>query len=218
MREFARDRIDGACLYWPTRLSSGDSGYADDGNMTHGPFNWIVPRAQRAVLVSLTVMLFCSSAWLSYMDRNLVSAAAPNGIISFELAGSLEQSEAIIQSWSGLAQSAALLIQGFDYLYLFIYPTWFSLAAILLGARLGGRWQSAGLVTGWIVLFTAPLDAVENYALIQQLLQGANAALAQLALWCALPKFALLTVSTAFLLLAVGAWIVRSLGQETTSP
>ena len=183
--------------------------------MTHGPFNWIDHRARRQVLVSLTVMLVASSAWLAYMDRNLVSPVAPNGIISFELAGSLERSEAILQSWSEHARSAALLIQGFDYLYLFVYPAWFSLAALSLGARLGGRWQSAGLVTGWIVLVATPLDAIENYALIQQLLHGAGAWLAQLALWCALAKFALLAIATVFLLLAMGAWIARRLSSWT---
>lgn len=185
--------------------------------MTHGPFKWIVDRAQPRVLVWLTVLLVGSSAWLIYMDRNLVSSTAPNGIISFELAGSLERSEAIIQSWSDQARSAALLIQGFDYLYLFIYPAWLSLVAVLLGARLGGRWQAAGLVTGWIVLIAAPFDAIENYALIHQLLHGAAAGPAQLALWCALLKFALIAVSIIFLLLALGALTARSLGRGTAS-
>jgi hypothetical protein len=179
--------------------------------MTRGPFNWIDHRAQRQVLVILTILLLGSSAWLAYMDRNLASTAAPNGIISFELAGSLERSQAILQSWSDQARSAALLIQGFDYLYLFIYPAWFSLVAISLGIRLGGRWQSAGLLSGWIVLVAAPLDAVENYALIQQLLHGANAAQTQLALWCALAKFALLAASATFILLALGIWFARRL-------
>ena len=177
--------------------------------MTYGPFNWIDHRARRPVVLGLTTLLVSSSAWLIYMDRMLVSDAAPNGIISFELAGSLERSEAIIQSWSEPARSAAMLIQGFDYLYLIIYPAWLSLASILLGALLGGRWQSAGMVTGWVVLLAAPLDAVENYALIQQLMSGAAAGLAQLALWCALMKFTLVLMSILFLLLGSGAWIVR---------
>ena len=180
--------------------------------MTRGPFKWIVPRAQRTVLVGLTILLVGSSAWLIYMDRVLVTSAAPNGIISFELAGSLERSEAIIQSWSEQVRSVAMLIQGFDYLYLIIYPAWLSLAAILLAALLGGRWQSAGMLTGCVVLVAAPLDAVENYALIQQLLHGAAAGPAQLALWCALMKFALVTVSMGFLLLGTGAWLVRRWG------
>ena len=180
--------------------------------MTRGPFKWIDPRAQRPVLVGLTILLVACSAWLIYMDRALVTSAAPNGIISFELAGSLERSEAIMRSWSDHARSSALLIQGFDYLYLIVYPAWFSLAAISLGAVLGRSWQSAGLLTGWLVLVAAPLDAVENYALIQQLLHGAAADQAQLALWCAMAKFALIAVSIGFLLLGTGTYIIRRLG------
>lgn len=181
--------------------------------MTRGPFDWIDCHARRQVLLSLTVVLVVTSAWLVYMDRNLVNPVAPNGIISFELAGSLARSEAILQSWSEQALSAALLIQGFDYLYLFVYPAWFSLAALSLAAQLGGRWQPAGLVTGWLVLVAAPLDALENYALIQQLLHGAGASLAQLALWCALAKFAVVAIATVFLVLAMGAWLARRLFQ-----
>jgi hypothetical protein len=185
--------------------------------MTHGPFSWIDHRARRQILVSLTVLLVGSSAWLIHMGQSLVSSAAPHGIVSFELAGSLFRSEAIIQSWSDEARSVALLIQGFDYLYLFIYPAWLALVAIALGTRLGGRWQSAGLVTGWVVLVAAPLDAVENYALIQQLLHGAGAAPAKLALWCALAKFALIAVAMGFLSLALCVWISRRLGRERAS-
>ena len=177
--------------------------------MNLGPFNWIDHRASRQLLVTLTILLVCCSIWLSYMDRSLVSSAAPNGIISFELAGSLERSQAIIQSWSDQARSAALLIQGFDYLYLFVYPAWFSLAVISLGVRLGGRFQSMGLAIGWAVLLAAPLDAVENYALIQQLLHGPGAAMAQLALWCALAKFALIALCAAFFSLGFFSWIAR---------
>ena len=183
-------------------------------NISYGPFHWIDSGAQHKVLLALTFLLVGSTAWLMYMDQNLVSSAAPNGIVSFELAGSLQRSEAIIQSWSDQARSAALLIQGFDYLYLFIYPAWFSLASVSLGVRLGGRWQSAGLVVGWIVLFAAPFDALENYALIQQLLHGAGAATAKLALWCAIAKFAAIAVSAVFLLLAMGVWTARSMFRD----
>ena len=143
------------------------------------------------------------------MDRALVTSAAPYGIVSFELAGSLERAEAIIQSWSERARSVAMLIQGFDYLYLIVYSAWFSMAAVSLGARLKGAWQSAGLLIGWSVLVAAALDAVENYALILQLLHGASSGHAHLALWCALAKFALVGVAAAFLLVGVAAWMLR---------
>ena len=176
------------------------------------PFAWIDQRARGKSLMVATVLVLACTATLVLLDRSLRNDVAPHGIVSFELAGTLERSEAILQSWSEQVRSVAMLIQGFDYLYLIIYPAWLSLASIALGTLLGGRWQTAGLVTGWMVLVAAPLDAVENYALIQQLLHGAAAGLAQLSLWCASAKFALIAWALGFLLAGAGAWALRRRG------
>ena len=175
------------------------------------PFSWMTGRAQNRVLVILTVLLVGCSAWLMWMDRALVSAAAPHGIVSFELARTLENSTRILHSWSREAQLTAMLVQGFDYLYLLVYPAWFSMVAVRLGALLGGVWGLFGLPLSRVVLLAAPLDAVENYALVQQLLHGAAAHHASLAWWCAVPKFALVAGALAFVLIAGGAGLTRRL-------
>jgi len=167
--------------------------------MRSSPFGWVTERAQPRLLAALTLVLLASSAWLLSMDGELVSPEAPNGIVSYELAGSLAASDAILQSWSERAKSTALLVQGFDYLYLFVYPAWFALGAARLGAALGGAWGSIGSVTSWSVLGAAPLDAIENYALIEQLLHGATALHSRLAWWCAVPKFALVVLAAVFI-------------------
>lgn len=87
---------------------------------------------------------------------------APFGIVSFELAGGLERSKAILDSWPEPALSIALLLQGVDYLYLLVYPLWLSLAAVSLASRLNGIWRSFGHGVSWVVLLAAPLDAIEN--------------------------------------------------------
>ena len=174
-----------------------------------GPFGWVSEHARLRVLASLTALVVGASLWLGYMDGALVTPEAPNGIVSFELAGSSARAHEIIQSWSHQAQSTAMLIQGFDYLYLLLYPAWLSLAALSLGARLGGSWGRFGLATSWIVLGAAPLDAVESYALVHQVFHGASEMHAQLAWYCAVPKFALVSLGVAFLVLAGGAWVLR---------
>jgi hypothetical protein len=175
--------------------------------VTKGVFDWVAQRAHGRLLVFLTVLLVGCSAWLFWMGQPLATAEAPDGIVSFELAGTAERSEAILRSWSGPAgsddaRSAALLIQGFDFLYLFVYTAWFSLAVYLASTRFDGRWGRIGAAISWAVLLAAPLDAVENHALNQQLLHGASEGYAQLALWCALPKFALVAVAALFLVLS----------------
>ncbi len=173
------------------------------------PFDWINHDAQQPLLVSLTVLVVCMTALLFWLDRALVTNAAPNGIVSFELARSLERSGAILQSWSQHAKSIAMLVQGIDYLYLLVYPAWFSLASDYLGKRIGGSWQRSAFLTSWLVLLAIPLDAIENFALIQQLLYGPTRLHAGLAWWCAVPKFALVALAGAFVFSATCALIVK---------
>ena len=166
------------------------------------PFGWVNEGAQPRLLVGLSVLLAGLTVWLWVVGQELVTAEAPHGIVSYELARSFDRSAAIIGSWSPRARAGAMLIQGLDYLYLFVYPTWFSLAAARLGARAGGGWRRAGSAVSWIVLASAPLDALENHALIQQLMHGPSQVYAQLAWWCAVPKFILVVLAGTFLVLA----------------
>jgi hypothetical protein len=177
--------------------------------LSDGPFTWITPSARPRVLAVLTLALVASSIWLLHLDRELVTPEATRGIVSFELAGHSARSESILRSWSERARSHAMLIQGFDSLYLLIYPAWLSLCASLLGTRLGSRWWRLGLATSWLVLGAAPLDALENYALIRQLMHGPSDLHAQLAWGCATGKFALVGVSILFLMAAGSVRLAR---------
>ena len=177
--------------------------------MTTSPFEWVAERAQPRLLAGITLLLVVLSIWLSMLGQALVTHEAPRGIVSYELARDVDRASAIIDSWSADAREKAMLIQGLDYLYLLVYPAWFSLAAARLGARLGGAWRRPSSVVSWVVLMSAPLDAVENHALIQQLVHGPSAVYAQLAWWCALPKFTLVAIAGAFLALAGSAWLAR---------
>ena len=173
------------------------------------PFNWVLPQYRGRLLIVLSVLVLASTTWLVWFGQVLHTEAAPNGIVSFELAGTAESAGEILQSWSPRARAVALLIQGFDSLYLVLYPAWYALAMVLLATRLGGRWARAGLLLSWLVLLAAPLDAVENYALNQQLLYGADDGYAALSLWCALPKFGLVIAGSVYLLLGLVALALR---------
>jgi len=166
------------------------------------PFGWITGDARAYVLAVLTGLLVGLSVALWDLGQELVTSEAPHGIVSFELAGSVERSSAIIDSWSPHARAIAMLIQGLDSLFLLVYPAWLSMAAVRLGTRLGGRWAQPGLLVSWLVLGSAPLDAVENHALVEQLMHGPSPLYAQLAWLCAAPKFVLVAGAAAFLLLA----------------
>lgn len=172
------------------------------------PFDWLTRRARLRALAALTLLLVLSSSCLLWLDSHLVTDAVPNGIIGFELAGSGERSAEILASWSQQAREFAMLIQGFDALYLFVYPAWFALAVTCLCGALPARWSAAGRVVAWGVLLAAPLDFVENCAMVHQLIHGAGDGMARLAWWCAVPKFALVSVAEIFLVAGGLAWLL----------
>jgi hypothetical protein len=172
------------------------------------PFRWVKQTAQPRLLVVLSILLIGLSIWLTVLGEELVSTVAPSGIVSFELAGHAERSAVMLDSWGPGGREAALLIQGLDFLYLLVYPAWFSLAAALLGSKLGAGWHRAGSLVSWSVLGSAPLDAIENHALIQQLIDGPSQFYAQLAWWCAVPKFLLVVIAAGYLLIGTMTWLI----------
>lgn len=172
------------------------------------PFSWVSERAQPGLLAVLTALFLALSVWLAAVNAPLVGPEAPYGIVSYELAGSAARAEAILASWSAEARAWAMLSLGLDYLYLLVYAAWLSLSALRLSAPLGSGWRRAGAALAWAVLAAAPLDALENHALVQQIASSASPAWARLAWWCAVPKFALAWLALAYLVVAGGlrAW------------
>jgi hypothetical protein len=168
------------------------------------PFGWISESAQGPALALLAVLLVVLSIALSAVGAALFSEAAPQGIVSYEFAGTAVGAERILGSWPALARQRAMLSLGLDYLYLLVYPAFISLACVRVSRRLEGLRPGVarfGMRLSWAVLAAAPLDAIENAALIQLLLAGPSEIWARVAWWCAGPKFALVILGLVFALL-----------------
>lgn len=144
-----------------------------------------------SALASLGLLLL-----LNLTGSPLITPEAPLGIVSYELAGSVEKANAILVSWDATAQRAAAFNLGLDYLFMLAYGLAFSLACWITGDALRARgWSLASLakplaMAAWAA---AAFDAVENIALTRMLLSGATLApWPEMARLCALFKFALL--------------------------
>ncbi len=173
----------------------------------------VLERIRRLALPAVTVLFIVLSIWLLRLDLLLRNDVAPNGIVSFELAGTGERARAMIDSWSPSAREAVMLIQGLDYLYLLVYPAFLSLLCSKLAGRLGGTWEKLGISLSSGVWLCAPLDAVENQALIAQVMHGASDALAHRAYLAAVPKFFFFTLAVAFVLVAGTVALLRRGGR-----
>jgi hypothetical protein len=175
-----------------------------------GPFAWVRPEDRERVLVALFALTAVLSLWLSLLGAPLTTAAAPHGIVSFELARTAGAAHAILDSWDEAARESAMLVQGVDFLYLLAYPAFYSLMAFWLGVRMGGRWRSVASPLAWLALVASPLDAIENLALIHQLQLGPSDGAAFVAWAHAVPKFAIVAVLSSFVLVGLAALSVRA--------
>lgn len=151
----------------------------------------------------------------SVIDAPLRTPAAPQGIISFELAGSVAASQAMLDSWDARARLYAAFGLGLDYLYMPSYALAIGLAAAWAGRQLGRRWRwlaGLGLALAWGLGLAALLDAVENFALTKMLLAGTAAApWPGVAATCAAVKFALVILGLVYAFAGGLFWLAARL-------
>jgi hypothetical protein len=172
---------------------------------TTNPMREQSSRARRFFFVAVALTLI---AWLVQIRVNapLTTGAAPEGIVSFELAGSASRASAILESWGPTQRQVARTGLGLDFLFLMLYPV-----AISMGCRIGAdriararpRWASVGRTLSRLVLLCVALDAIENAALLHILATGAVQPWAFVAALMAYPKFGLVLAGLAY---AFGTW------------
>ena len=144
------------------------------------------------------------------LDQPLRTSAAPNGIVSFELARTFDDSQSILNSWGARARLFAAFGLGYDYLFMLVYAMALSLGLLLAGHGKPKSFQMFVNWAGWGAFAAALFDALENYALWQILNGNLLPSLPQIASLSAIVKFALLTVG---LLTAFSGWFIRSVGR-----
>ena len=165
------------------------------------------PRKNTTMLVIGGIVAAALMVVMILLDRPLKTAAAPRGIVSFELAGSLENTQRILASWGETGRRNAALSLGVDYVFLIAY----ALVLSLLCTRVARRWpernpyiRRAGFILAGCQWVAALLDGIENI-LLQQILNGSLVAhLPLVARWCALVKFTLIALGGLYIVLAGG--------------
>ncbi len=161
-----------------------------------------IPNEKRKPLfltfLALTLILF---AVFRVLDAPLRTPAAPNGIVSFELAGSPEMAESILDSWNAGAELFAAFGLGIDYLFMPAYALALSLGILLVAGRHAGTFAKVGAWLGWGAIGAALFDAVENYSLFQIMLGNYFSPWPEIAFWNASTKFVLLILGLVYGLL-----------------
>jgi len=190
--------------------------------MTH-PLDFIPTSKRKLVFFALLAGTLILFAVFRVLDMPLHTSAAPNGIVSFELAGTPFQAQAIIDSWHEMvslisdvegqplpgmvsrAYSFAVFGLGLDYLFMPFYASALAAGILLAAGRHSGWFSTVGVWLGWGAYAAAIFDAVENYALARMLmLNEVWSPYPEIAAFCASIKFGLILLG---LFYALVGWL-----------
>ena len=168
--------------------------------MTH-PLERIKPERQKYyfyALLALTLLLLLS---MNFIGMPLNTAAAPQGIISFEFAATPERAQQMLDSWTPEGRVRAGFIQGLDFLFPLAYSTTVGLGCVMAAGVIARRGQAASRLGGWLawgLWAAAALDYVENIGLVVLIFGTVTSPWPQLAAVCAAIKFALLAAGLVY--------------------
>ncbi|HKG22012.1 MAG TPA: hypothetical protein VKC34_08945 [Blastocatellia bacterium] len=168
--------------------------------MIKHPFERLSPAGRGRLFLPLLVITSLVTSAMVLIGRPLSAdrAVSPNGIVSFEMARSTDESEAIMAAWGEKGRIRAGFSLGLDFLFILAYATTISLGCVMAAAlfgrgRFGGRkWLAlAGVALAWGQAAAGILDGIENTALVSMLLDSASESLRLTAYWSAWMKFKL---------------------------
>jgi len=160
-------------------------------NVRH-PFVWLSESGQIRAFLGIFVFTLATMMCMNIIGHPLVNETAPQGIVSFEFAGTFEIAHLMMASWGEKGLISAGLSLGFDYLFLVVYAICIALGCVLMARAMQHRVKillPIGALLAWAQFLAAILDAIENYALIRVLLGSTENLWPALARLCAGPKF-----------------------------
>ncbi len=167
------------------------------------PFLGFHPRQRHRLFWWALGLTVIAAVTLQVVDAALKTPAAPQGIVSFELAGSPAQAAAILQSWDARAQLHAAFSLGFDYLFMLAYASAIALAALWVSEGLAGWTGRLGVVMAWAMGLAGLADAAENALLWRILLNDAAESYPAWASRAATLKFGIIGLALLYVLAAL---------------
>jgi hypothetical protein len=176
-----------------------------DAPMKH-PFQAISQQALVPTVIAFIAAALAVMISLRVLDEPLKTDAAPQGIVSYELAGNANASLAVLESWDQPAKLYAAFSLGLDFLFLITYSSAIALACIWATGLMPGSLTGLGIALAWGQWVAAILDGLENTALFIMLTQGPSSPWPQIAQIAAITKFTLILLG---LLYVIGRIVER---------
>ncbi len=189
--------------------------------MSH-PLEFLPLRVRKQLFFTFLFLTLVLFAVFRVLDQPLRTDAAPNGIVSFELAGDARTAHLITDSWKQMSlllsatgapnpdivnvpYAFAAFGLGLDYLFMPVYALALGFATLLAAQKHTGALRSMAVAAGYGAFAAALFDAVENYVLFQMLLGVYDTGYPAIAAFCAIVKFGLLVFG---ILISLAAWLL----------
>lgn len=167
-------------------------------------------RACQVSFLPLFISVLLLMLVMNVVGAPLTTTAAPAGIVSYELAGSVEKTTQIIDSWDTNAQLHAALSLGLDFIFIFLYVLTIMFACSWAGDQLSiSRWPlaSMAIIIGAGILTAGFFDVVENLILIKLLFGPVSDPYPQFAAICATIKFLLIGIGLIYAFFGGIVWL-----------
>lgn len=168
------------------------------------PLEWIVPPRRKVIFLVLLICALVMFVIFLPLSAPLTTPAAPSGIVSFELARTPANAQAMITSWDARSQLYASFGLGFDFLFMPIYAIAIAMGCLLAAGRHPGLFARIGAWLGWGAFLATVFDTIENIGLWNSLLGHVQSTWPVVSFWCAIFKFGLIMVG---ILYGIIGWI-----------
>jgi hypothetical protein len=193
------------------------------------PFEKVTPRMFRVRLVGFASATLLLGLVMMLLAREFESRTDAHGraygILSFEFAATQARAHAILETWGEQGVRAARIQTWVDFLFLFCYSTALAAGCVwalrrfmrVLPDRPG--LVRTGRALAYAMFGAALCDAVENYALLEMLYNGAhNPLYPRLAFICASIKFTLVAAALFYMMAAAAAPRLAATGVRRLRP
>ena len=170
----------------------------------------IFQRVRQISFLPLFILTLFVMVVMNLVGAPLTTTTAPAGIVSYELAGSVEKTTEIINSWDLNAQLHAAFSLGFDFIFILLYILTIMFACSWAGERISvAYWPMAhaAKIVGAGILVAGIFDMVENANLIKILFGPISALYPQIAALCAVIKFFLVGIGLLYAIYGGIAWL-----------
>jgi hypothetical protein len=165
------------------------------------PFDFLPVRYWQRFFWSLLGLTIVLMILFGISGVPLTTTAAPYGVISLELAGSIQKFVDILSCWDNAARTRLFFGLGLDFLFMVVYASTIAFGCGIASNTLQRKgWELAwlGQPLAWGAIFAALLDVFENISLMILLWIQLSNPWPEIARWCAIFKFALVFIGIVY--------------------